>query len=342
MRSDVLKRAKITGLTAPVILAIVALIVPLAANAQSTARPVKIGVICVGFCPFGGPGAAVYRPLIEALGRVGLVQGQSLTFDIGGVLASEDLLNAEAVKLVSRRPDLILVWPGNVAAARAAKDATKTIPVVLMGVPDAVEHGLVASLGRPGGNITGTSVPMYDLTLKQLEVLKEINPRLKNIIVFQGGLDSGARQTLDRLREVAASLRFDAGITVTDVQNVEQALAAAPPGASSVLVLGHIPRVVLNRVQRLALERKLPVIRSWVAWEGGAGRSTLIVYGPRYSVVAERTAVLIDRIVKGARPGDLPVEQPTSYELVIDGVIARALGLTIPPAVRARADEVLD
>ena len=336
-----MKRAKFIRLTVAVMLVVVALMVPLAADAQLTVRPVKIGVVCVGGCPFGGPGAE-YRPLIEALGRVGLVQGQSLAWDIGGVVVSEEMIKAEAMKLVSRRPDLILVWAGNVTAARVVKDATKTIPIVLMAMPDAVENGLVASLGRPGGNITGMSVPTYDLTIKQLEVLKEINPRLKSIIVFQGDLDRGERQTLDRLRGAAASLHLNTSITVTDVRSVEQALAAAPPGASTVLAIGNIPYVVLARVKRLALERQLPLIIPGQPWEGGRGRVTLIAYGPRYSVVAERTAVLIDRILKGARPADLPVEQATSYELTIDGVMAKALGLTIPPGVRARADEVLD
>ena len=106
------------------------------------------------------------------------------------MVPSEDQVVGEAQKLVSRRPDLILVWTGSVAAARAAKDATHTIPIVLMAVPDVVEHGLVDSLARPGGNITGISIPVYDLTIKQLQVLKEINPRLQRIVVVQGDLSA--------------------------------------------------------------------------------------------------------------------------------------------------------
>jgi len=313
---------------------------PLAGKAQQAARQVKIGVLCAGFCPFGGP-EEWYRPLTDALARVGLDQGRTLVWDVGGVLGSEDQVAIEAQKLVSRHPALILVWPGNVAAARAAKEATRTIPIVLMAVPDVVEHGLVDSLGRPGGNITGTSIPMYDLIIKQLEVLKEISPRLKGIVVVQGHLDGGERRALDRLRKAAASLKLDDGVRVSDVKNVEQALAPAPAGASGVLVIGNMPTPVHRRVRVLALERKLPLLIPWRVWQGG-GSSTLITYGPRFPAVAERTAALVDRILKGARPGDLPVEEPTSYELVIDGVMAKALGLTIPPGVRARADEVLD
>lgn len=335
-----MKRAKVIRLTVPVILAVVAPMVPLPAEAQLTARPVKIGVLCVGSCPFGGAGAA-YRPLADALGRVGLVQGRSLVLDIGGIVASEDQINAEAAKLVSRRPDLILVWTGSVAAARAAKDATRTIPIVLMAVPDVVEHGLVDSLARPGGNITGTSIPSYDLTIKQLQLLKEINPRLNGIVVVHGDLNRGDRHMVDRLREASARLRLDAGVSVTDVMNVEKALATVHAGASGVFVIGSMPHVVQRRVRVLALERKLPLVIPWRAWQGGGG-STLIAYGPSFPAVAERTAALIDRILKGARPGNLPVEEPTSYELVIDGVMAKALGLTIPPGVRARADEVLE
>jgi putative ABC transport system substrate-binding protein len=318
----------------------ISLLASLVVEAQPAGRQVTIGVLCAGQCPQHGP-AGSSRPLAIALERVGLVQGRTLAWDIGGVVSTEDLIAVEAQNLVSRRPDLILVWPGSVAAARAAKDATSTIPIVLMAVPDVVEHGLVDSLARPGGNISGTSIPLYDLTVKQLQVLKEINPRLKRVIFVHGDLDRGTLQTVNRLRGAAAVLGLDAGIGVTDARNVEQALGEAQAGTSGLLAIGSMPPVVQRRVRALALERKLPLVQPWRAWEGG-GTSTLIMYGPRFPAVAERTAALIDRILKGARPADLPVEQPTSYELIIDGVMAKALGLTIPPGVRARADEVLD
>jgi ABC-type uncharacterized transport system substrate-binding protein len=128
---------------------------------------------------------------------------------------------------------------------------------------------------------------------------------------------------------------------VTDVTGVEPALGAAPAGATSVLVIGNVPHVVQRRIRVRALERKLPLIMPWRAWDTGSS-GTLVTYGPRFSAVAKRTAAFVDRIIKGTRPGDLPVEEPTSYELVIEGVMAKALGLSIPPGVRARADEVLD
>jgi putative ABC transport system substrate-binding protein len=218
----------------PVVAAVGVLMGALAGEAQQTARQVKIGVLCAGFCPFGGPERS-YQPRNDALAGVGLVQGRTLVWDIGGVINSEDQVAIEAQKLVSRNPTLILVWPGNVAAARAAKDATRSIPILLMAVPDVVEHGLVDSLGRPGGNITGISVPMDDLLIKQMQVLKEISTRLKGIVVVQGDLDRSERQTMDRLRKAAASLQLDAGIRVTDLRNVEQALVPRPraPAVSS-------------------------------------------------------------------------------------------------------------
>jgi len=336
----VLKRAKVIRLTVAVMAAVVALIPPPAADAQLTARPVKIGMLCAGFCPFGGGPLDRLRPLVDELQRIDLVEGRSLVWDTGGIVASEDRMDVEASKLVSRRPDLILVWTGNVAAARAAKAATQTIPIVLMAVPDVLEHGLVTSLRRPGGNITGTSVPIYDLTIKQVEVLKQINPRLKGIVVVHDQIDRAERQFTDRLRSAATSLQLEAGITLTDVASVEQTLAKAPAGATTVLAIGNIPYVTERRIRQLAFERKMPFIKPWRFWD--VPGTTLVAYGPRLSAVAERTATLIDRILKGSRPGDLPVEQPTSYELVIDGVMAKAFGLTIPPDVRARADEVLD
>jgi putative ABC transport system substrate-binding protein len=178
--------------SAVVLIALGVLMAPLPGEAQQAARQVKLGVLCAGRCPFGGPEGTI-RPLTDALERVGLVRGRTLILDISSVVPSEDQIAYEAQKLVSRRPDLILVWTGSVAAARAAKDATQTIPIVLMAVPDVVEHGLVDSLARPGGNITGTSLPVYDLTIKQLQVLKEINPRLQRIVVVQGDLTRGDR-----------------------------------------------------------------------------------------------------------------------------------------------------
>ena len=315
-------------------------VAPLAVHAEPAGRQAKIGVLCAGSCPFGGPEAAI-RPFIDALERFGLVRGRTLVLDIGSVVPSEDEVVGEAQKLVLRRPDLILVWTGSVAAARAAKDATHTIPIVLMAVPDVVEHGLVASLAHPGGNLTGTSIPVYDLTIKQLQVLKEINPRLPRIVVVQGDLSRGDRHMVDRLRGAADSLRLQGGLATTDVPNLDQALAAAPVGASAVLAIGSMPAVVQRRLLVLALERKLPLVLPWRAWQWG-GSNTLVVYGPQFAAIAERTATLIDRIVKGTRPGDLPVEQPTSYELVIDGVMAKALGLTIPQSVLLRADQVIE
>jgi len=318
-----------------VVLALSLCLEPLAAQTQQ----VKIGVLCAGMCAFGHPQGS--QPLIDALARVRLVQNRTLVWDIGGITSSEDQITIEAQKLVSRRPTLILVW-GNVAAAQAAKDATRTIPIVLLAVPDVVEQGLVDSLGRPGSNITGTSVPTLDLIIKQLQVLKEINTRLKTIVVVQGDLNRGDRQTMDHLRGAAASLGLDSGFSVTDASNVQRALAAAPAGTSAVVAIGNISQTAHHQLRESAIERKLPLVMPW-SWQlAGLSGTLLISYGPRFSALAERTATLIDRIVKGARPDDLPVEEPTSYELVIDGVVAKALGLTIPPSVRVRADEIIE
>jgi putative tryptophan/tyrosine transport system substrate-binding protein len=315
---------------------------PLVAEAQQTGRQVTIGVLCTGVCPFPVP-PEPSRALIIALERIGLTQGRTLRWDIGGIVNTEDQIAVEAQKLVSRHPDLILVLPGSVAAARAAKDATRTIPIVFMAVSDAVEHGLVDSMRHPGGNVTGISVPLLDVTIKQLQVLKEMNPRLKRIIVAQGHLDPAERRTVDRLREASASLGLDAsGVSIAD-GNIKQPLATALKGTSGVLTIGSMPHVLHRRVRVLALERKLPLISPWRVWEGGpSATSSLITYGPHFPTVAERTASFIDRILKGARAGDLPVEEPTRYELVVDGVMAKALGLTIPPSVLARADQVLE
>jgi putative ABC transport system substrate-binding protein len=160
----------------------------------------------------------------------------------------------------------------------------------------------------------------------------------------QGHLDPGERKTVDRLRRTATSLGLDTGgINIIDAANMEQALSTAQRSASAILGIGSWPAVVQSRIPRLALERKLPLIMPWRAWGSASGSTnTLIAYGPHFPTVAERTATLIDRIIKGTRPGDLPVEQPTSYELIIDAVMAKALGLTIPQSVLLRADQVIE
>ncbi len=315
---------------------------PGVAEGQLAARQVKIGVLCFGACFFGATEAE--RPLLDALERVGLVQGRTLTWDVGAITNAEDQIAVGARQLVSRHPDLILVWPGSVTVARAAKEATRTIPIVLMAASDAVEHGLVDSLRRPGGNITGTTVPLFDLTMKQIQILKEIIPRLKGVIGAHGELDPSERKTVDRLRGASASLGMEVvTLRVNDAKDLEHALSSAREGVSGVLVIESLPLMAQRHARELALERKLPLILPWRVYAGGAGSTgSLISYGPHFSNIAERTATLIDRILKGARPGGLPVEEPTRYELVIDGVMAKALGLTIPPSVRARADFVLD
>ena len=187
-------------------------------------------------------------------------------------------------------------------------------------------------------------MPLFDLTMKQLQILKEINPRLKGVIVAHGELDPSERKTVDRLRGASASLGVEVvTLRVNDAKDLERALPSTREGVSGVLVIESLPLMAQRHARELALERKLPLILPWRVYAGGAGSTgSLISYGPHFSNIAERTATLIDRIVKGPRPGDLPVEQPTSYELVIDGVMAKALGLTIPPSVILRADRVLE
>jgi putative ABC transport system substrate-binding protein len=311
---------------------------PPAVEAQHKLTPVRIGVLCAGLCLFP---FLPSQPFISALERFGLTPGHTLAWDIGGVVASADQIDAEAKKLVARRPDLLLVWSGSAAAARAARDATQSIPIVLMAVSNVVELGLVDNLRRPGGNISGTTVPLFDLTLKQLQMLKEINPKLRHLLVVQGDLDPGERQMVDRLRGMAAALGFPDGISFTSPEEIEKTLITTRRATAGILALGNMPHVIDRRVRALSLDQKMPLITPWRTWERG-GSTTLIAYGPHFPSVAERTASIIDRVLKGARVGDIPVEEPTRYELIIDGVMAKALGLRIPPTVRARADEVLE
>ncbi len=246
-----------------------------------------------------------------------------------------------AKELVSLRPDVILA-SGIPDAALAAKRATATTPIVFTVAVDPVRAGLVASLARPGGNATGVSSLNADLAAKRLELVIDLIPGLRRVAVLVTPLDP---ETPTMIRAVESAAR-DRSIQlhlleVRDASRLDGAVGAAVKvGAGAVLVLGS-PPFYQHQVSmaKVASKHRLPVVSAWREFPEAGG---LASYGTDVVEMFQRAAGLVDRILKGAKPADLPVEQPTKFELAINARAVRALGLTIPPAALLRADRVID
>jgi putative ABC transport system substrate-binding protein len=275
----------------------------------------------------------------QGLREFGYTERQNIVVEYRWADGKTERLAALAAELVSTKPDVIVT--ASTLAAQAVKKTTTTIPVVMSGVGDAVSAGLVASLARPGGNLTGTTLITPDLMGKQLELLKEIVPRITRVAVLSitGNPTSGPdlRATKDAAR-----------ILSLQVQVVEVGGPEEFGGAFSEITKGHCggllglgsPVMVNNRQQLadLAIKHRLPTV-FWQKEHAESG--ALMAYGTPFTDTFRRAAYFVDRILKGAKPGDLPVEQPMKFELVINLKTAKQIRLTIPPNVLARADRVI-
>jgi putative ABC transport system substrate-binding protein len=307
---------------------------PRAAEAQQAKAP-RVGLL--------GLGSAESSPLFEAL-RQGLrergwVAGQNITFEDRTTVGSNSRLPDVAAELVRLRVDVIVTW--GTTTALAARKATRTIPIVTAAGNDPVEMGLAASLARPGGNVTGLTTSGRELIGKRIELLKETLPGLARIAVLW---DPESRTQSLSLRDAAAAAK-SLGLQVRpaevrgpeDLEKAFASLAREHPEALA-LVASNMFLVHRARIVELATRHRLPATFSDRSFVEAGG---LMSYGPDRKAIFRGLATYVDRILKGAKPGDLPIEQPTKFELLINGKTAKALGLTIPPALRIRADEVI-
>jgi putative tryptophan/tyrosine transport system substrate-binding protein len=276
----------------------------------------------------------------DGLGERGYVEGQNFTIDFRSPAISFEHDREVAVDLVRSGVDLIVAW--TTPSVMAARRATSTVPIVMVGVADAVGLGLVASLARPGGNVTGTTNMSSDLAGKMVELLQEIAPGTGRIGVVRNPSNVGVvlqfRQIENALRAVGLPFEVvDAG-TPSEFERAFAHLSAK--GIASVVLLAD-PSLVehANRIAELAQRAGLATVfqRRESVDAGG-----LVSYGPNLNDQFRRVAGHVDRILKGTKPADLPVEQPTKFELIINLKMAKMLGLTIPPALLARADEVIE
>jgi putative ABC transport system substrate-binding protein len=316
-----------------------ALAAPLAARAQQAAKIARIGYLA--------PNLAVSVHLPEAfrqgLRDLGYLEGRNVVIEYRDAEGKFERLPGLTAGLVALKVDVIVA--GGTPAALAAQKATRTLPVVFAGPGDPVTSGLVTSLARPGGNVTGLSSFAPELVGKCLEQLKQAVPGVGRVAALwqPGGL--GERTDKDVLKEAEAAARA-LGVRLQFVEargpeNFDKAfseMTRARAGALTVLP-GSMFVNERRRLVDLAAKNRLPAV---YPWREGVDAGGLMSYGPDLADLFRRAATYVDRILKGAKPGDLPVEQPTKFELVINLKTAKALGLTIPPSLLARADQVIE
>jgi putative ABC transport system substrate-binding protein len=271
--------------------------------------------------------------------ELGYVEGKNIVIEWRFAEGKLDRLAALAAELVRLKVDIIIT--GGPPVTRAAKEATSTIPIVMTFDPDPVGNGFVASLGRPGGNITGLATLAPEISGKQLELLKEIVPKLSRVAVFGDSIQPGNPQALKEIELAAQAFKVQLQyLDVLSPKDIETAFRAADKGrADAVLILGS-PVLASQRTQfkDLAVKSRLPAIymRSESVEEGG-----LVSYAVSLTDLSRRAATYVDKILKGSKPADLPVEQPKKFEFIINLKAAKQIGLTIPPNVLVRADKVI-
>jgi putative ABC transport system substrate-binding protein len=311
---------------------------PLAIEAQQAG---KIPRLCFLTFDPGTPQSSRFDPFFQGLRDLGYRDGQTITIDYLSVGTGQAVgFAALATECLRLKADIIVVT--TTPAAKAAKDATHTVPIVMHSLGDPTATGLVASLARPGGNVTGTTLMASGLAAKRLGLLKEIVPRISRVLVLSYLVDPIAAPQVKELESAAHSLGVK--LLVHDIHTPADLPAAFDAGAreraEGVLTTAESIFVAQrNQVVQLAAQHRLPGMYPYKLMVDAGG---LMAYDSYTSDLQRRAAVFVDRILKGAKPADLPVEQPTKVQLVVNLKTAKALGLTIPPSLLQRADQVIE
>jgi putative tryptophan/tyrosine transport system substrate-binding protein len=304
-------------------------------NAQVANKIPRIGYLTLQSKP-----NASEEAFVQGLRDLGYIDKQNITIEWRRAAEKVERLPALAEELVRLKPELIVARA--TPPVQAAKNATTTIPIVMLGVADAVGTGFVASLARPGGNITGTTNIMPELAGKRLELLREVLPKLSRVAFLAYGPDP-AHQLFVREAQQAAErfgLKFQP-LVLTTSDEIENAFSIMTKERVEALLIQPLFSSALGqaaRIAQLAVKNRLPTMTDGSGFPDAGG---LMLYGPNQIHSTRRGAIYVDRILKGAKPADLPVQQPTQFELVINLKTAKAIGLAIPPNVLARADRVI-
>jgi ABC-type uncharacterized transport system substrate-binding protein len=321
------RRAFVTGLGA-------VLAAPLVADAQQAEKTARIGVLLFG-TPEGEPNLPAFR---EGLRELRYVEGRNIVLQYRFAESRAERLPALAAELVSLRPDAIFALGGDVAPF--ARAATSTIPIVMAVSVDPVETQLVSSLARPGGNLTGVTFVSSDLAAKRLELVKQIAPRIVRIGVLwnPNHIDPEYRETQGAARNLGVQVQ---SLEVRAPADFDDAFAAASAGRTEALLVvsSRLTLSARRQIVDFTAKNRLVLVASWKMW---ALSGAILSYGPDVDAIVGRAAIYVDKILKGAKPADLPVERPTKFEFVINLKTAKALGLTIPPSLLLRADQVIE
>jgi putative tryptophan/tyrosine transport system substrate-binding protein len=319
-----MKRRALLGVSA-----LVAAVGPIAAVAQQQATEARLGWL-------GRGDTEAWRGFAAILGRLGWVEGKNLTID----RRFADSNKHAAAELVALHPDALIGVGG--PDVQALLSETRTIPIVFITVSDPVALGFVKSLPRPGGNVTGVSSMTPELELKQLELIRDLLPQAKRVSMLRDPRNPGTETRFAADQQAAPSL----GLTLVrrwagSADEIEAAFAAASADRDDAVHIEFSGFTLLQRVRtaELASRYRLPMLCGLRAYAEAGG---LLSYGPIYSDNFERAAVLVDKILRGAMPADLPVEQPTKFELVVNLKTAKALSLTVPRSMLDLADEVIE
>jgi putative tryptophan/tyrosine transport system substrate-binding protein len=319
-----------------------ALVFALGSSAHAQSKIPRVGILFIG-----GRDQPHLETFKQGLRERGYIEGKNIAFEYRYAEGNVDRVPSLAADLVQLKVDVIVTTSGN--SARAAAQATKTIPVVLTTGADPVKSGLAESLAKPGGNVTGLSVIEEDLSGKRVEILKETFPKMTRMaylwnplaVFYSAAGTTSGNPSYDQAEKATKSVGVQLlSYKAQNLSEIEKAFANMPKARPQALLVLQSPVMTLNskRIVELALEQHLPGMypSNQFAQEGG-----LIAYGPVIADLYRRAAAYVDKILKGAKPADLPVEQPTKFEFVINLKTAKQIGLTIPPNVLARADRVI-
>jgi putative ABC transport system substrate-binding protein len=312
---------------------------PLAARGQQGERMRRIGVL-MHLAADDPEGQRRVAAFLQGLQEAGWVVGRNVDIDMRWAAGEADRFRRYAMEIVALTPDVILT--SATPSIRAMQQATRTVPIVFVLVPDAVGTGIVDSLSRPGGNATGFTSTELGMPVKWLELLKEIAPKMTRAAVLRDAADATAIGQFGAVKGAAPSFGVEISpIGVGNAEEIERGITAFAREPNGGLIVLPVPTTVMHRtlIIMLAAQHRLPAVynsRYWIA-EGG-----LVSYGPDVLDQYRRTAGYVDRILRGTKPADLPVQAPTKYELVINLKTAKALGLEIPDKLLALADEVIE
>jgi putative ABC transport system substrate-binding protein len=316
---------------------------PLIAHTQQATKMPQIGVLSLGRGDKSDASLTALNAFMPALGELGYTEGQNITFDRKFADGDANKLSRLAQEFVERRVDAIVVF--STPVARAAKQATSAIPIVAIAMADPVEDGLVSSLAGPGGNVTGTSFLGPELVSKRLQLLKQIVPSVSRVVVLWHPRAYGERTMAGMLKEIEIAAQ-SLGIKLQLVpavgpDDLDSAFATMTTERADGLIVFPSPMLFsqYSRIATFAANNRLPAI---YAAREGAELGGLVSYGVNLPDLSRATAIYLNKILKGAKPAELPVQQPTKFELVINLKTARALGLTISRDILLIADEVIE